>query len=259
MNYNIHNLFSLWQRFIFEMNFALVRDPWEYTSSYQQTKYEHTLKLLPSTPITRALELGCAEGYLTVPLAARVEHLIAADISQIALTRAAKSCAAQGLENVSFLRLDMTLDPLPGDCDLIVCSEVLYYISGQKALNKVVAKLIAALKPGGYLLTSHSLVVDEEPERTTFDWFLPFGALFIGKTLTSTYPLRLVKEIRAPRYRIQLFQCGNPMGVLSPPSLPEITEVAQCQLPQRQGSVLDMLSLAFLYNQLQRLVKSSKH
>lgn len=239
------------------MNFMLIPDPWAHTSSYQQVKYEHNLKLLPSTPITRALELGCAEGYFTVPLAAHVDHLIAADISQIALNRAAKSCAEHGIENVSFLRLDMTLDPLPSDCDLIVCGEVLYYISGQKTLNTVVGKLVAALKPGGYLLTSHSIIVDDEPVRTKFDWFLPFGALFISKTLTSTYPLRLVKEIRAPRYRVQLFQCDSPT-VLSPPSPPEITDVAQCQLPQRQGSFLDMLSLAFVYNQFQRIVKSNK-
>ncbi len=255
MNQINRHLLSLWQRFCFEMTFTLVRDPWQHTSSSQQTKYEQTLNLLPSTPLARVLELGCGEGHLTVPLAARADSLIATDISQLALSRAAKNCATHRLENVSFQRLDLTLDPLPGSCDLIVCSEVLYYVSGQLALKAVARKLIAALKPGGYLLTSHYLRVDSEPERTRFDWLLPFGALLIGETLATTYPLRLVKEIRAPRYRIQLFQCDGHMGVLSPHSSPEVTELAQSQLPQRQRSVFDLLSLAFLFNQLQRLVK----
>ncbi len=254
MNQINRNLLSLWQRFIFEMTFALAPDPWQHTSPYQQTKYEHTLKLLPSTPITQALELGCAEGYLTVPLAARVDRLIAADISQIALTRTAKCCAVHRLENVSCVRLDLTLDPLPGGNDLIVCGEVLYYVRGRTGLQAVARKLVDALNPGGYLLTMHSLYVDEEPERTKFDWLLPFGALLIGETLATTYPLRLVKEIRAPRYRIQLFQSDTSTGFISPPS-PEVTEIEDCKLPRREHSVLDMLSLSFLYNQLQRLIK----
>jgi SAM-dependent methyltransferase len=248
-------LLSLWQRFYFEMTFTLVPDPWQHTSPSQQTKYEQTLKLLPFTPLMQVLELGCGEGYLTVPLAARADNLIAADISQLALRRAAKSCATHQLENVSFQRLDLTLDPLPDNCDLIVCSEVLYYVSGQVALEAVARKLIAALKPGGYLLTSHYLRVDSEPDRTSFDWLLPFGAVLIGKTLTSTGTLQLVKEIRAPRYRIQLFQCDGP--TVQSPLTPEVIELEQSQLPQRQRSIFDLLSLAFLLNQLQRLVKST--
>jgi len=256
MNQINRHLLSLWQRFIFEMTFTLAPDPWQHTSSSQQTKYEQTLNLLPSTPLTRVLELGCGEGYLTVPLAARAGRLIAADISHLALSRAAKTCATHRLENVSFQRLDLTLDPLPGSCDLIVCSEVLYYVSGQLALKAVARKLIAALKPGGYLLMSHYLRVDSEPERTKkLDWLLPFGALLIGETLATTDTLRLVKEIRAPCYRIQLFQCARSTDLLSPLSSPEVTEIAQSQLPQRQRSVFDLLSLAFLYNQLQRIVK----
>ena len=255
MNRSSRHLLSLWQRFCFEMAFTLVPDPWHYTSSSQQTKYEQTLNLLPTTPLARVLELGCGEGYLTVPLAARAGSLIAADISQLALSRAAKTCATHQLENVSFQRLDLTLDPLPGGCDLIVCSEVLYYVSGQLALQAVARKLIAALKPGGYLLASHYLRVDSEPERTKFDWLLPFGAILIGETLTTTSKLRLVKEIRAPRYRIQLFQCDGLTGLISPYSSPEVIELAQSQIPQRQRSFFDLLSITFLFNYLQRLIK----
>lgn len=251
MNQIQRNLFSLWQRFIFEMTFVLAPDPWKHTSPYQQTKYEQTLKMLPSAPIARALEIGCAEGYLTVPLAAHVDHLIAADISQIALERAAKSCTAHKLKNVSFVRLDLTKDPLPSNCDLIVCSEVLYYVSGQKALQAVAHKLVDALTLGGYLLIAHANRVEHEPDRTKFDW-LPFGAKFIGKTFANTYPLRLVKELRTPHYYIQLFQCDCSTAIPSPGSLPEVIELPPSTIPPPDQDFLASFSLAFLYNQLQR-------
>lgn len=249
------NMLSLWQRFIFEMTFALKPDPWQYTSLYQQTKYQQTLDLLPSILISRALELGCAEGYLTVPLAARVSRLIATDISQIALSRAAKSCALQRVENVNFLRLDLTRDPLPDGCELIVCSEVLYYISGRTALQAVARKLADALTPGGYLLTAHHVRVDKEPDRTKLDWLLPFGANLISETLANTYPLQLVKEMRAPRYRIQLFRHHCPAAISELPSLQEVVEFPQSTPPLRQHNGLYDFSLAFLYNQLHKWYK----
>ncbi|MBR8837081.1 MAG: methyltransferase domain-containing protein [Stigonema ocellatum SAG 48.90 = DSM 106950] len=252
------NMLSLWQRFCFEMTFVLSSDPWKHTSPYQQTKYEQTLKLLPSTKIVRALELGCAEGYLTVKLAPHVDNLIAADISQIAIDRAEVYCTAENLENVGFVRLDLTNDPLPGNFDLIVCSEVLYYISGQTGLQAVANKLVDALKPCGYLLTAHSIRVDKEPERTKLDFILPFGAQLIGETLASTYPLRLVKELRMPRCRIQLFQRDCPTAMPSCSNSPDITELSHFLSPPPEYGVLAWFSLAFLYNQLQRLRNSRK-
>lgn len=242
-------MLSLWQRFIFEMTFAIKSDPWKYTSLYQQTKYQQTLDLLGSIPIARALELGCAEGYLTLQLAPRVDSLIAADISQIALDRAEVCCAAHKLENVSFLRLDLAKDQLPSDFDLIVCSEVLYYINGLTALEAVARKLVDALKPGGYLLTAHAHRVDEEPERTKFDQILPFGAKLISQTLATTEPLRLVNQIWTPFYGIQLFQRDCPTATSAYCS-PELTQLDL--LPQPEDGALNLFSLAFLYNQFRR-------
>ena len=76
----------------FEKLFQDRTDPWNYTSSYEQTKYEQTLALLP-TGVDSALEIGCAEGHFTIQLAPRVKNLIACDISETALQRAAPRCA----------------------------------------------------------------------------------------------------------------------------------------------------------------------
>jgi len=188
----------------FDRLFSARPDPWKYTSSYEQTKYEETLELLPRRPIRRALELASAEGHFTRQLAPRVGSLLAADISQVALDRAAERCA--DLENVAFRQLDIINDPLPGRFDLIVCSEVFYYFGSVPRMREVARKLAAALEPGGYLIAAHANLVVDEPDKPGFDWDQPFGAKVIGETLAGTPTLRVVKEFRTPLYRIVLLQ-----------------------------------------------------
>lgn len=195
----------LYGRSHFEALFAAGADPWRYTNPYEETKYGQTLSLVPEGPIGQALELACAEGHFTVRLAPRVGHLVAADISRIALERAARRC--EGLANVDFRLLDLTREALPGGLDLIICSEVLYYVSGLPELRGVAARLARALAPDGHLLTAHACLVADEPDRPGFDWDHPFGAQVIGETLAGA-GLRLVREIRTPLYRIQLFRRG---------------------------------------------------
>ncbi|QIR40005.1 glycosyltransferase [Tolypothrix sp. PCC 7910] len=188
----------------FETLFSKQPDPWKYTSPYEQTKYEQTLSLLPSKRISRALELACAEGHFTVQLAPCVDSLIAADISQIAIERTAQRCSH--LKNISYQQLDLTKDVLPQNLELIVCSEVLYYIGGLEQLKAVADKFVDALQPGGYLLMAHAHQIIDEPDKPGFDWGLSFGAKAISDTFNSIASLRLVKEIRTPFYRVQLFQ-----------------------------------------------------
>ena len=179
-------------------------DPWHYGSSYERTKYEHTLSLLPAKPIARALELACAEGHFTVSLAPKVGHLIAADIAKNALSRAQARC--RGLGNVEFVQLDLIKDELPQGQDLIVCSEVLYYLEDRLELGRIAAKLAAALAPGGYLLTAHANLLVDEVGRTGFDWQHAFGAATIARTFARTPGLQLERAIETELYRICLFR-----------------------------------------------------
>jgi peptidoglycan/xylan/chitin deacetylase (PgdA/CDA1 family) len=195
---------KLYGREHFEKLFASSPDPWRYTSTYEETKYEQTLSLLPEGEIRNALELACAEGHFTLRLAPRVGRLVAADISRIALERAAGRCGELG--NVDFAHVDLTRDQLPGGFDLIVCSEVLYFAGSVAELREVARRLSAALLPGGHLLTAHASLVVDEPDRLGFDWDFPFGAKVIGETLTEAGDLRLIRELRTPLYRIQLFR-----------------------------------------------------
>jgi peptidoglycan/xylan/chitin deacetylase (PgdA/CDA1 family)/GT2 family glycosyltransferase/2-polyprenyl-3-methyl-5-hydroxy-6-metoxy-1,4-benzoquinol methylase len=206
-----------------ETLFATPPDSWRYTNAYEQMKYAQTLKLLPDIQISRALELACAEGHFTVQLAPRVRRLISADISQIALSRAAERCA--GLDNVSFQHFDLTKDPLTDRFELIVCSEVLYHCTDKEGLRAVACKLVDAVEPGGYLLTAHANLIADDPHHTGFDWDCPFGAKIIGEVLASIRPLRLVKELRTPLYRIQLFQRDARYRLPFLPNRPEVIEL----------------------------------
>lgn len=188
----------------FNNYFAEKEDPWNYTSAYEQKKYEQTLAMLPRLRIRNALEIACAEGHFTMQLAPHVDSLIAADISQIAVDRAAKRC--RNIKNIRFQQLDMVCDPLPGTYELIVCSEVLYYVGEYDTLKIVAHKLVDALQPKGYLLMAHANTLVDDPDHTGFDWEVPFGIETINKTFIGIRSIRLVKEIRTPLYRIQLFQ-----------------------------------------------------
>ncbi|MGF1482213.1 MAG: SAM-dependent methyltransferase [Cyanophyceae cyanobacterium] len=198
------NAAKIFGRDYFETLFANQADPWKYTEPYEEVKYQQTLELLPPTPIEHALELACAEGHSTAKLAPRVGHLTATDISQIAIEHAQERC--QNCDNIRFLTIDLTKEELPGQFDLIVCSEVLYYLEDREALRYFARRIAEALRPGGYFLNAHANLVVDDPKSTGFNWDHPFGAKVINEKFARIRALRPVKEIRTPLYRIGLFQ-----------------------------------------------------
>ena len=196
-------------------------DPWNYgTSAYESWKFDQTLSLLPAVRPKAALELGCAEGHLTARLAPYVGKLLAIDISPTAVVRAQARCRTLG--NVSFQVLNLAEDPLPKRRDLILCSEVLFYLP-REMLDGVAAKLAASLTPGGHLLLAHGNLVSDDRTRTGFDWGHPFGAKTIGTVFAAIGELGLVRELRTPLYTVQLFRRVARRGEKRP--APEIREL----------------------------------
>ena len=122
-------------------------DPWSCDSEYEAVKYEQTLALLPEGVFANALEIGCAEGHFTLRLAPRVGSLTAVDISPRALTRAKERCSR--LKNVAFQRLDLNTSVVAGLFDLVVCSELLYYLID---LPGAIARVLGHVGPGGFFL-----------------------------------------------------------------------------------------------------------
>lgn len=193
------------------------------TSPFELTKYRQTLDLLPPIPFDNALECACSEGVFTSQLAERVTHLLGADISPTALRRAKNRCREQ--KNVRFVQLDLTRDALPGRFDLIVCSEVLYFIGGRRGLERVACKLASSLVDRGYLLMAHLNLLKESPKESGFVWNLAYGAKTIGEVFQETYPLRLIREMQFPLYRLHLFQRQPVRAYVFGSASPEITGI----------------------------------
>jgi len=187
-----------------ERLFALP-DPCAYESEYEAVKREQILAFLPTKMIPDALELGCAEGHFTLRLAPRVGRLIAVDISVRALGRAHARCS--GHRNVTFRRLDLNTDEIPGPFDLIICSEVLYYLQD---LPSVARRIVAQLRPGGLLLTAHSRVLVDDPDGIGFAWEQACGVETVANTIAAQPGIVLLRELRTPLYRVLLYQRPAP-------------------------------------------------
>ncbi|MGS0646865.1 SAM-dependent methyltransferase [Komagataeibacter melomenusus] len=120
-----------WPRTVFERIHTASPDPWGVASRpYERDKYRHTLALLAGRRFRHALELGCSIGIMTARLARQCDHLLAVDVAEAALAQARRRCA--GLEGVAFYRgqLPDAFPDLPAaSCDLIMISELLYFLS----------------------------------------------------------------------------------------------------------------------------------
>ena len=138
-----------WDRSVFDRLYAASDDPWDFRSSaYEQAKYAATLEMLPGR-FGRALEIGCSIGVLTARLAAHCDSLVAIDCATAALSRAASTCASLG--HVRFEPHHVPASFPAGRYDLIVISEVLYFLAGRD-IARLADRCEAALLPGGTVI-----------------------------------------------------------------------------------------------------------
>lgn len=185
------------------------------------------MSLIPEG-IEKALELACAEGIFTEKLAQKVGRLTATDISQRAVDRALERCHDH--RNVELRVLDFVRQDLPPKQDLIICSEVLYYMKDEEMLAAVCRKMAAALKPNGYLITAHAHIRQDEPARTGFDWGNPFGVGTIKQVLAAQPGLALEDTIETELYAIHRFRKGpvaNPVLRIEDHGTPLDADVAK--------------------------------
>jgi SAM-dependent methyltransferase len=105
-------------------------DPWDVeTSEYERDKRVATLAALPKSGFTNVLDVGCSTGVLTADLARIAEHLVAVDVAQNALDAARNRVG--DTSRVEFVRGEIPRDWPPGRFDLVVLSEVLYFLSAE--------------------------------------------------------------------------------------------------------------------------------
>jgi SAM-dependent methyltransferase len=139
-----------------ESEYVAHEDPWRYaTNPAERQRYATALEMLDVEGIGQAsagLEIGCGEGFFTEQLAPRCDHLLAVDLSPLALERAAVRCDAH--PNVIFRRWDVLNDAPLGRFDLVVCMDVLQYIARPLARRRAVEMVARSVAPGGALLLS---------------------------------------------------------------------------------------------------------
>ncbi len=141
----------------FQAMYAADPDPWGFaTRWYERRKYALTLGALPRGTYRRTFEPGCSIGVLSEQLAARTDRLLAVDLVPAAVEQAAGRLAAS--ERVTaeceVRQWDMH-DPWPSETfDLVVVSEVLYYLEAARA-EAFVADARDHLERDGHLVLVH--------------------------------------------------------------------------------------------------------
>jgi len=141
--------------------YAANPDPWDFAgSAYEHRKYAATMAALAGRRFGRGFEIGCSIGVLTRSLAARCDALLAADIVETALADARIRCA--DMAHVAFANLGVPQAwPAGAGFDLIVCSEMLYFLTPADIAR--VARLAADClsATGVVLLVNYTGQIDE--------------------------------------------------------------------------------------------------
>ena len=128
--------------------YAADTDPWQTrTSWYERRKRDVVLACLPRARYAHAAEPGCGLGTLTAGLAARCDRVTASD----PVPAAADAARAAAGPNVVVLHAAVSAtDALPADADLVVLSELLYYLSAED-----VAQIADRIPPGADVVLVH--------------------------------------------------------------------------------------------------------
>lgn len=132
------------------------------------------------TPGT-ALDAGAGEGGDAFWLAARGWRVTAADISSVAIERAASRASERGLA-ITWLRADLVKDAAPGTYDLVTTHFLHLPKSEQQALFR---HLAAAVAPGGVLLVVGHDFTDMQkvprPDLAEYGWTVAEVATSLGE------------------------------------------------------------------------------
>lgn len=188
----------------FERVYRETGDPWASGSPqyrYQQRKYATLIALLPAgRRYAQALDIGCGLGAMVGLLEARADTVLGLDVAQAAVDLARARHAgrpALSFEQSDVLDLPRTLD---GRFDLIVMSDVLYYLSplSDATLKQVAARVSQMLAPGGLcLIANHFFFAADRDSKVSRR---------IHQAFSWSFGLDLLSEHRRPFYLATLLK-----------------------------------------------------
>jgi predicted TPR repeat methyltransferase len=178
----------------FEKLYQRDADPWRFASSdYERHKYAATIAALPVRRFRSCFEVGCSIGVFTRQLAAQCDALLGVDVSATALEQARVRCG--DLPTVHLERMAVPDQWPPGRFDLIVFSEVLYYL-GIDGIHAAARKTLDCLEPGGTVVL--------------VNWHGPTDGACTGDQAADLFTadvapsLRVTQSDRAEKYRIDV-------------------------------------------------------
>jgi trans-aconitate methyltransferase len=137
----------------FDDMYAASWDPWQLSDRwYEDRKYAITMAMLPDPRYRHAFEPGCSVGVLTAKLVERCDYVTSCDVSQAALD--ATRDRTRGRDDLELLRLSLDGEWPTAPFDLVVLSEVAYYLS-EATLRGVLDRECARLAPGATVVAAH--------------------------------------------------------------------------------------------------------
>jgi len=139
----------------FDELYARDADPWRVrTDWYERRKLAVVLSCLPREHYATGLEIGCSIGVTTRALAGRCGHLEALDASPRALELARQELADLPAGRVSLVEAAVPEQLPAGPYDLVVLSEVGYFIPPAR-VDALATALPGRLTVGGDLVAVH--------------------------------------------------------------------------------------------------------
>jgi 2-polyprenyl-3-methyl-5-hydroxy-6-metoxy-1,4-benzoquinol methylase len=140
----------------FQALYADSADPWALASRwYEQRKYAITLSLLPYQRYRHAFEPGCSIGVLSELLTHRCDRVTAMDVATTPLHAVDQRLRGAGVrDQVTLLHGSLDQPWPPGPFDLVVLSEVGYYLNDE-TLRAVLNRECQRLPTGATVVAAH--------------------------------------------------------------------------------------------------------
>ncbi|ANF81769.1 methyltransferase [Acinetobacter sp. NCu2D-2] len=173
-------------------------DPWQYEHRwYEARKRAMALALLPQQYYRYALEIGCSTGVFSEQLAHRCEKLDVLDAHPKAIEHARHRL--KSLNHVQILQAEIPQELPAQKYDLIVLSEVLYYLNS-KSVAQVIDWLKVSLQPNGCIVACH--------------WIHPIGhfeftGVDVHEHLINALPYRHYAHVEDMDFKMDLWTFSN--------------------------------------------------
>lgn len=196
----------------FDQMYAESDDPWQLTSRwYERRKYAITLATLPNEHYRHAFEPGCSVGELTRRLAERCDRVTSTDVAATALMRADRLLRDAGSrDQVTLIRGSIDQPWPPGPFDLVVLSEVAYYLDADN-LRAVLDRECPRLPAGTTVVSAHW-------RHPVADY--PISGDRANEVIAGTPGVHSIGSYCDADVRIEVFDTADPSSVATRSGIP---------------------------------------